>query len=530
MPGEPDTYTLRLTKAPTDPVTVDIFTDGQTHATIGGPVFLDALDLDLDGADDVQTLDITFADNGPDAQDTLTRASGSWKADGYRVGMLISVANASNAANNGVFRINGISGTAADAGDVLILSSKIDPLAAAGSQLSEAQLVDETASVEVTPLAPAIAFDNDGAGGDDWFDEQTVTVEADPFFNEDGPEFEKKFELTDHLLNRIQGPLVIEGGVDPDADRSLRVAVMLPYESAADPLDVSIVTDETVQTDTLNIFNDTSQADGVGALTISDDNGTLGRYNLSGFGMGGDLTLDISDEFNPPELVTWSGGISYAEIEVAEVMLGSGNDTLTIDTPPVSAAASFDFVDGGTAADSIVRSDGGSFIDDGFVRGRTIEVSGSSLNDGLYRIANVTDTTLTFEPGTQLTADTGDSATVTVAGPITVIHGGGNSLERTLTVPTPDGDRVVSGDYIKVIEAGGPSAPLVIYGDTSQDGSRYDSTAATATGNAVTFKNAGDDVIDASSSTLGVTIYGGNGNDVIYGSQGGRQSRGWLRR
>ena len=47
-----------------------------------------------------------------------------------------------------------------------------------------------------------------------------------------------------------------------------------------------------------------------------------------------------------------------------------------------------------------------------------------------------------------------------------------------------------------------------------------------ATGCAIAFDHAGNDLIDASASTAGVTIYGGAGKDTIYGSQGDDQLAG----
>jgi Ca2+-binding RTX toxin-like protein len=106
-----------------------------------------------------------------------------------------------------------------------------------------------------------------------------------------------------------------------------------------------------------------------------------------------------------------------------------------------------------------------------------------------------------------------DSFTVnaTLEGAITVVQGGA-------------GD-----DTIDINGGGGAASPLVVFGDTSQDGFYYDSTTGNITGRGRTyfgdpvelFPVGGDDTIDASDATLGVTIYGGVGNDVIRGGQAG---------
>ncbi len=128
------------------------------------------------------------------------------------------------------------------------------------------------------------------------------------------------------------------------------------------------------------------------------------------------------------------------------------------------------------------------------------------------------------DPGSSLIADHGG---------LTIVHGGGGS------------------DNITVNGGAGPSSPLVVYGDTSQDGIWYGGDASAISSYdfgtkpfdqigteddtyifplAVPFTNHGDDTINASalagatngiSWTVGITIYGGKGNDTIYGSQTG---------
>ena len=114
-------------------------------------------------------------------------------------------------------------------------------------------------------------------------------------------------------------------------------AVMLPSETAAAPGDIVVSTDETLQADRLNVFNDSSTTNDTGVLQAIDfrDNGFLNlgeadgsrtAINLSGLGMSGDKDVEISDT----QIITISGGITFDDIEVTELLLGKGADNLTI--------------------------------------------------------------------------------------------------------------------------------------------------------------------------------------------------------
>jgi hypothetical protein len=261
----------------------------------------------------------------------------------------------------------------------------------------------------------------------------------------------------DHLVSGIAGPLIIEGGIAEGKDRSIRASVMLPTEGSTLAKRLNILTDESKQVDRLNVFNDASVSDDkawMSAVELRNDIVKLGdAINLSGLGMNAgadgkskDLTVDISDLGDGSSLITIPGGITFDDIEITEVMLGQGNDTMT-----VSATST------GT--------------------------SGVGFNV------------------------------------VTILHGGGNRLLS---------GGVMGGDTFTITGGGGAASPLVVYGDTSQDGKRYDSQPGLGlmTGNAISFTNHGNDVIDASSSSGGLTIYGGRGNDLIIGSQGNDQLAG----
>ena len=132
-------------------------------------------------------------------------------------------------------------------------------------------------------------------------------------------------------------------------------------------------------------------------------------------------------------------------------------------------------------------------------------------------------------------------------GGLTTIHGGGNLDVQAAVAGVYTGN--IAGDRITVTGGGGPTSPLVIYGDTSQDASWYAGRPYDADVNdtfvlgpnpaqpdmfyrlprANPFDHAGNDVIDASADTpamgalggdaLGIIIYGGGGDDTITGTQ-----------
>src|SRR5579864_681946 len=90
----------------------------------------------------------------------------------------------------------------------------------------------------------------------------------------------------------------------------------------------------------------------------------------------------------------------------------------------------------------------------------------------------------------------------TVPGSITVIQGGGGN------------------DHLIANGGGGPGSPLILLGDTTQDGHFYDSTTSNINGHAHgEHFTPGNDVIDASNDPNSVAIDGGPGNDTIFGSQ-----------
>ena len=292
-----------------------------------------------------------------------------------------------------------------------------------------------------------------------WFEALTVDLTADAFYDKPA---ELRFAKT---FTGTQHLLTNIAGpltiIGGVAEqRSLVNAVILPGEKNDRLPQVEFVTSDADGVDVLNVFDDTSGENKVGEITDT---------RIVGFGMSPDLT--IFDPFTG-RTQTYQGGITYGEldadgnatVEVLNLFLGQGDDQVTV-SGSVGSVAPVD----------------------------------SAIHSG-----------------------------------ITVLHGGGNTLTNG----------VRGGDVFTVTGGGGDIAPLVIYGDTSQDALHYsgipeqtDDQATIGGASRVTlqtplanpFANFGDDVIDASALALsgapaiGLTVYGGRGEDRITGSQYGDQ-------
>ncbi|MDP2084687.1 MAG: hypothetical protein Q8K20_05785, partial [Gemmobacter sp.] len=179
QPGSTDDYLVRLTKAPTDAVTVTIFDDGQTRVVPSDRVSLVTLAQATTAVQFVRVVD------GPDM---LVRTTGDWRADGFAAGQTVRVSG--SASNNGDLRIGSIS----DDGRTLTL-------AGGGSVVSETAL-----SVSLTVEAAQITFD-----ATNWWQDVAVTLEADPDFVPTAASYvTKTFPVEPHVAGKVRGPLLID--------------------------------------------------------------------------------------------------------------------------------------------------------------------------------------------------------------------------------------------------------------------------------------------------------------------------------
>ncbi|MGB7962858.1 MAG: calcium-binding protein, partial [Propionicimonas sp.] len=254
-----------------------------------------------------------------------------------------------------------------------------------------------------------------------------------------------------------------------------------------------------------------------------------------------------------PSTGVFDQAAAYTTIEVLNVLLGQGNDQLVItgtlvpgpdtnaDGTPGSVAVhrGLTGVHGGGNArlevrgsftattTTITRTDGVSWTSAGFTQGKTVTLDGVVIG------------TVASLDGDDLTLDLAVGATLEslFAGTIAVFD---RKTDQTR----------IGGDTITVTGGAGPNSPLVVYGDTSQDGLWYSGDPRVQSfrvfsgkpfpaeiGNgdsrfifpvANPYVYAGHDVIDASAlfadlvgaalPSVGFVAYGGAGDDTIIGS------------
>jgi hypothetical protein len=311
-----------------NPVNSGVFRIDQVNDTV---ITLEADAALADSAGTTITVEqlfrVDFSDNAgaADPRDTITRTDGgSWLDDAFRIGTFLVVAGDAEPGNNGViFKVNAVTDT------VLTLTTS-------------ASLTDSTGSlITIQRKEPAVTFTTAN-----WFEEVGIAVTADESFVLDpGQVFLRREPLRPHTIDDVTGPLILEGGVAEERDRSLNRAVMLPTEFTEAPLDLVIEGDESQRADRLNVFNDSSVSHDRGelrAIELRNDVVKLGDedptndirpMNLSGFGMSTGLTIDISEAqlgLDPDLIIDFPGGITFDDIEVTEILLGKGNDRLDI--------------------------------------------------------------------------------------------------------------------------------------------------------------------------------------------------------
>ena len=410
-----------------------------------------------------------------------------------------------------------------------------------------------------------------------------MNLSADPDFTlQPGAENVKVFAKRPHLLGGIQGPLQVEGGTT-SADRSLRAAFVLPQEKNGPFFGIAPQASEATQIDVLNVYSDSSVEDLVGEMTsttITGLNMSTGlNFGTQGFTADGfrrvagragrhlfrhDLDRQRRQGQYRRRLQHHRGRQCPARrgqrplhdqghAAAGQGLVAPAWPRCTAASRPCMAAAircsrsrppsawrrppairrslAATAWPGPTTASRSARP----ILYDGVQSGLITALSGNVLTVA----------------GTAIPLPNGAVHRIGVHDPK------GHAANR---VPNPYGADAadtdttrVGGDTIVVTGGGGPESPLVVYGDTSQDGVWYqgDPTVAsirdfgpkpwgTQVGNGAPnfyfaqagfFSWFGNDTIDARQNTggtasgalkaIGINAYGGAGDDTIFGSQTG---------
>ena len=261
----------------------------------------------------------------------------------------------------------------------------------------------------------------------------------------------KIFPVSTHLLSKLRGPLAVEGG-PTGADRSLTNGVKLPGEKDDHLFVIGAQAPESQQIDVLNIFNDSSQADGVGTMT---------ETTLRGFGMAEDLDFGVitGPTFGEGESggnIVVPGGISFGKvnfgssgfgtkdiqssIEVFNLMLGEGNDFLDVSgtlnpAPFVSAENAFVTVPvpaEAIAGDVAISLEGYDWKAQGFLPGQEVFIEGFPTQS--WTVVEILDASQTVTApggiGTIEITDPNDNSILVLSGvtPVPLLGGTGDVL------------------------------------------------------------------------------------------------------
>lgn len=380
---------------------------------------------------------------------------------------------------------------------------------------------DEVYIVSTTDIATTTVFG--GRGSDHFYVGETPA----PVVATDPPDF------TGHqrVLTGIQGPLFLMGSTGDETVFNIPDPVMLPTESDAEPPADEGTPEEPSDEPEVDVL------DVVDVDATADDVGALSRINLAGLGMGDDLTL--GDQ-------TFAGGVTYGHLEIIDIALGSGGETLAVtsiadfaitlihgnagdDTFHVSAPEADEamlVLYGDTAASSTHRANpGDDHIDarlashgatyyggagNDTISGGTADdrIAGGSGNDHLDG-GSARDLIL-GDSGLDVDRDTRITTLVTAGMPAQddFEQPGDDTLEAGTE------DDIVFGDHGTVTQVDGVAgilapAGVVALAETTNESIGGDDRITAAGGNNLIFAGAGAD-----------TINSGAGNDVVIGDNG----------
>ena len=247
----------------------------------------------------------------------------------------------------------------------------------------------------------------------------TITLNANPNYVQPSDPSQASttvmtFPNQPHTLSQIQGPLFIEGGVG-NVDRSLAAAVALPYETNNPPVIEPTTSGPSNAIDIMKVYDD-----GAGGSTQTPQTGTLTSSTITG--------LDLL-----PGVV-----INYADLQTAQVLLGTGDDHFTVTSTDDSTM-------------TIIEGGGGS---------NTITVTGSTGPLVIYGSESASGAEYSSAPGTI----NGTAYSFTNFGTDTIDASGATGI--TVIVGGPKHDDLTGGSGINWI-AGGEGDDTIIASGTA---------------------------------------------------------------
>ncbi|MHB1562374.1 MAG: beta strand repeat-containing protein, partial [Isosphaeraceae bacterium] len=282
----------------------------------------------------------------------------------------------------------------------------------------------------------------------------TITVTLDPgTLPPVGTQPTQLYPAQPHMLSNIAGPLLAEGIAV--TSRSFGPAVMLPSEIAV-PLPAAPTGNDTgPPLNTLNVFNDgdpANQTGQLGAVSSTQYAALSGLYSptlaaglassqfgqLTGDGMGNGLTLSQG----LPAPITYGGGTSYHNIDVIDVMLGTGADNYTVSQ---TVPNSITMVQGGGGYNTITATGGGGYFS-------PLLLMQSTTQNGQYynsTTANITGWAREYQPPA---LGSGHGVLDASLDPYSVIMYGG--LSSTFIYGGGGGDQIAGGSGPDQIYAG----------------------------------------------------------------------------
>ena len=378
----------------------------------------------------------------------------------------------------------------------------------------------------------------------------TINVAYNPAYtgNNQGGQSQIVFPAQAQRTSSIQGPVFIEGNIIPNLNLSLRPAVMLPTETDISLAAIVNANSPATQTNVLNVFN---------AGSTQNDAGTLSTL--------GSLPAGLLQQYKAPAVTILTQGVLGVTAQIDTLALNSfftATDGLSFNGQGANSGGTITGVTGATSAAilqglldalpgfvgvTVSGGAGGPFTITftsslGNVTSSGINplefgnISGENMSGAAPGMA--TSPALALNYGTIL-----NPINVSYPGGVTyrdiqfvnVMLGSGNDTFTVNSTPVQPASSFGAdvGDSITVIQGGGGNntlianggggkgSSLILLGSTTQDGYFYNSTTANITGEARSFNNPGNNVIDARNDPNPAVLYSGPGNDTIYGGAGG---------